>query len=276
MINVENLWFSYYPDKPVLKNINVVFEEGQLYFILGDNGSGKTTLVKHLNGLLKPEKGRVVVDGIDTREAPVSELSKKVSVVFQYPEKMFYLPTVKEELETTLKNFGVDVDEAEVKRILEEYGLERYLGTSPYRLSGGEQRILTIAIMSSWSPKYLVLDEPTVGLDGYFRGRLRNLILKRMEDGYTTIVVTHDIEFSMLFDSQLIILESGSIAYKGRSGDLADLHLSRYGLVKPTVLRAIEMMWRRKIASKEYAASYCPVFAAASGEVYRRLCTGRR
>ncbi len=269
MIVIDNLWFGYHQKKPVLKGINLCIGEGELTFILGDNGSGKTTLLKHLNGLLKPNEGTVEVDGLDTRTTPVSELARKISIVFQQPEKMFYSPTVEEEVINTLSNFNLRISRREIINLLKEYGLEQYLDGSPYNLSGGEQRILTIAIMNSWNPKYLVLDEPTVGLDGIYREKLRILIGNRLEKGYTTIVATHDIEFALLFNAKLVVIHDGRIVYEGHTYDLINNKVvDKYGLILPTYSKALHMMYKKGILTD--VRDYCGVFSEISVEVYRR------
>ena len=167
MIEVSNVWFSYDKKRYVLKEINAEFHEGRYYAIMGDNGSGKTTLLKHLNGLLKPDKGKILVDGLDTATTPVSVLSRKVALSFQNPEDMFFSNTVYDEVAFALKNFGYKEDKIDelTRRALSIFNLDRYLNYSPFNLSEGEKRRLAIACIYVWGPKYLVLDEPTAGQD---------------------------------------------------------------------------------------------------------------
>ncbi len=266
MIRVENLWYTYDGGNYVLRDVSLEIVEGEIYYILGDNGSGKTTLIRHLNGLLKPSRGRVLVDGLDTRETPVSRLAEKVSIVFQNPEKMFYMPTVIEEISTTLRNFGVENPDQRAEEILREYGLSRYRDRSPFTLSGGEKRILSIAIMTGWSPRYLVLDEPTIGLDGDYRRRLQWAIDRHLSRGGAVVIVTHDMELVLEREGRVVILSGGQVVYRGYTQELIDLdpgQLGRYGLVKPTYARSTSYMKTGGVI-RDYHG-YCGVFAEVAG-----------
>ncbi len=247
MIEFRNVWFRYTDDDPyVLKNINLVIDKGELTAIVGENGSGKTTLIKHINGLLKPVKGEVYVDGESTRDIPISKLAEKVSIVFQYPERMFFNPTVKEEMISTLSNFGYTEKEAMdiAIEILSRFGLEDYLERSPFSLSGGEQRRLSIAIALSWSPEYVILDEPTIGLDGTSRKTLIDMIHEILRDGKTVIIVSHDINFILEFKTRLIILNDGEIKYDGpiRMDSNYKIPFHKYGLQPPKIIKLLEML----------------------------------
>lgn len=266
MISIENLWYTYDGKNYVLRDVSLEIREGEIYYILGDNGSGKTTLIRHLNGLLKPSRGKVLVDGIETRETSVSKLAEKVSIVFQNPEKMFYMPTVIEEIVTTLKNFGVEKPEERAEEILREYDLSRYRERSPFTLSGGEKRILSIAIMTSWEPAYLVLDEPTIGLDGDYRRRLQLAIDKQLSRGGTVVIVTHDMELVLEREANVVILSGGQVVYMGETKELIDLDpelLASYGIVKPTYARSTSYMRDRGIITEYH--DYCGIFAEVAG-----------
>jgi len=246
MIEFKNVSFKYLETQDyVLKDINLAIREGEVVSIVGDNGSGKTTLVKHMNGLLKPVKGEVYVDGVNTRDAPVSELARKVALVYQYPERMFFNPTVKEEISSTLVNFGIegDLNDEIVENILRRFGLYRYRDRSPFSLSGGEQRRLSIAIAISWNPKYLILDEPTIGLDGDARKELVKTIYELIESDKTVILVTHDMNFILEFDSRVILLNKGVIIFDGPLKKFMDeIPIHEYGLSKPGVIDLIKKL----------------------------------
>lgn len=225
MIEFRNVWFKYDENEDyALKNINLVIEKGEILSILGDNGSGKTTLIRHMNGLLKPIKGDVLVDEVNTRDISISELSKKVAIVFQYPEKMFFSPTVEDELRYTLINFGFDEKELDerVDHILKEFRLEDFKDRAPFSLSGGEQRRLSIAIAVSWNPDYIVLDEPTTGLDGEARRDLTNIIEKILSKGKTVVIVSHDLEYLFELSPRVILMNNGQIKFQGKFGELLE------------------------------------------------------
>lgn len=241
----ENVYYKYPgEERYVLSNINLEIGEGEVVAILGDNGAGKTTLVKHINGLLKPTKGTVYVDGVKTSEVEVSTLARKVALVFQYPEKMFFSESVYEEVGFALKNFGFE--EALIKRIvkktLKTFWLWEYRDRSPFTLSGGEQRRLALASVLSWDPKYIVLDEPTAGQDAIQREILTHLIRRKIREGKTVMLVSHDVEFIADFSLRTILLKDGEIIYDGEASGLfrrKDI-LNEAGLEQPVLYELAE------------------------------------
>ncbi len=243
MISVEGLYFSYTGrmDDLVLDNVSLEIREGEALAILGDNGAGKTTLIKHFNGLLKPTKGVVYVDGVDTRRASVSELSAKVGVVFQYPEKMFFNKTVYDEIAFGLRNFGYNEKTIEriVDNVLSIFWLSKYKYESPFSLSGGEQRRLAIASVIAWNPKYIILDEPTAGQDAIQRELITNLINIFIERGKTVVIVTHDVEYVAENFKRVILMDRGRIIYDGEVSDLFRRRslLERCNLLQPTIYK---------------------------------------
>lgn len=219
----ENVYYRYPgEERYVLSNINLEIGEGEVVAIMGDNGAGKTTLVKHLNGLIKPTRGAVYIDGVKTSDVGVSTLARKVALVFQYPEKMFFSESVYEEVAFALKNFGFE--ERLINRIVEKtlktFWLWEYRDRSPFTLSGGEQRRLALASVLSWDPKYIVLDEPTAGQDAIQREILTHLIRRKIDEGKTIILVSHDVEFIADFSPRTILLKDGEIIFDGEASDL--------------------------------------------------------
>src|SRR2546425_3607099 len=152
---------------------------------MGENGAGKTTLAKHLNGLLKPSQGRVLVDGEDTRKVSVAKLSRKVGLVFQNPDHLLFSETVKDEVAFGLKNFGFapDVVEKQVERTLEALGLSEYADTSPFLLSGGERKRGALACTLSTPPDSLLPDRATIGPDYPQKERVREFFLPPYSQG---------------------------------------------------------------------------------------------
>jgi len=251
MIKMENVWFSYDGRKYALKGINAEFHEGNYYAILGDNGSGKTTLLKHLNGLLKPNKGRVLVDGLDTKKIPVSILSKKIALSFQNPEAMFFSSTVYDEIAFALRNFGYkkEVIDRLVGKVLSIFDLDRYSNYSPFNLSEGEKRRLAIACVYAWEPKYLVLDEPTAGKDQIQRELLVYVIKHVVRQGRTVIIASHDVEFIAETKPYIYLLKEGEILREGPAEEvlLDEKVLEKAGLIVPYIAQVF-----RSLDSKRY------------------------
>ena len=185
--------------------------------IMGPNGSGKTTLVKMFNGLLLPTTGRVTVDDIDTRSTTISQLSKKVGVIFQSPEKNFFSETVRDEIAFGPKNMGFTADEvnAVVDDVSGKFGLRNYLTANPFDLSGGEKRRLSMASVLAWKPDVIVLDEPTIGLDYQYRVFLIDLIRDLRKEGKSIVTVTHDIDFALQTSERTALLSEGCVVWQG-------------------------------------------------------------
>lgn len=169
-IQVEHLTHTYMTDSPfaatALEDVSLTIEDGELIGLLGHTGSGKTTLVQHLNGLLKPTSGKVVVDGLDITEKDVSllEVRRRVGLVFQYPEYQLFEETVAKDVAFGPKNLGLSEQEVDqrVRYALQEVGLvyEDIAERSPFELSGGQMRRVAIAGVLAMRPKTLILDEP--------------------------------------------------------------------------------------------------------------------
>jgi energy-coupling factor transport system ATP-binding protein len=189
---------------------------------MGQNGAGKTTLVKHFNGLLKPTKGQVIVDGVDVTKVSVAKLSRNVGFVFQNPDHQLFSENVEEEISFALKNFGFNenIIENRVTWALNLLGLTQYRKTSPFMLSGGERKRVALASVLAWDPRILILDEPTIGQDYQQKEKLRQFILQMKTQGKTIIIVTHDVEFVAECNPRVLLMREGKIIADGEAGDI--------------------------------------------------------
>lgn len=220
-IVINHLTFAYTQGgkklEPTLKDLNFTIEEGSFLGIIGHTGSGKSTFVKHLNGLMLPEKDAVLVDGHD-----VSVKSKRktvrslVGMVFQYPEYQLFAETVFDDISFGPHNMGLD--EAEIKkRVLNAMQLvgldpDRFSARSPFDLSGGERRRTAIAGVLAMHPKYLVLDEPMAGLDPLGRREILALLEKlRAESGCTIIMISHSMDDIANHATKVLVLDKGAV-----------------------------------------------------------------
>ncbi len=224
-----------------LQNVNLKVQPGDFVAIMGENGAGKTTLAKHLNGLLKPSTGNVIVDGEDTRKVSVAHLSRKVGLVFQNPDHLLFSETVKQEVAYGLKNLGFapDVVEKQVMRTLEALDLAGYADTSPFLLSGGERKRVAMAAILAWEPDYLVLDEPTIGQDYQQKERLRNFIFQLYSQGKAVVMISHDVEFVAESNPEVVLLSKGKIVAQGNADRVLskDDVVEKASLVKPQMAR---------------------------------------
>jgi energy-coupling factor transporter ATP-binding protein EcfA2 len=220
-ISIEDVSFSYEQDKKnnfVLKDISYSILPGDSVLLLGPNGSGKTTLLKLIMGLLKPTKGKIRIDDVDTSKASVFEISKKVSMIFQNPEKQFFAETVREELSFGLKNRGLREEEIKkkVEEVAKKFGLFEYLDKSPFDLSGGEKRRLSIASIIILDPEVLIVDEPTAGLDFQYRNLMISIIRGFLETRNKSLVVaTHDIDFGLRIANKAAVINEGKLVWSG-------------------------------------------------------------
>jgi energy-coupling factor transport system ATP-binding protein len=241
MISLEKVSFTYRSGRQALDMVDLNIQGGDFVAIMGENGAGKTTLAKHLNGLLKPTTGRVLVDGEDTRKVSVAHLSRKVGLVFQNPDHLLFSETVRDEVGFALKNFGfpLEVVEKQVGRTLEALDLTEYADTSPFLLSGGERKRVALASILAWEPDYLVLDEPTIGQDYQQKERLRNFILQLYSQGKAVVMITHDVEFVAESNPKVMLLSNGRIVAQGDADKILsrDELVEKASLVKPQMSR---------------------------------------
>ena len=225
-IQVEHLTHTYMPGSPfsavALNDVSLTIEDGELIGLLGHTGSGKTTLVQHLNGLIKPTSGRVVVDGLDLTQKGVSllEVRKKVGLVFQYPEYQLFEETVAKDIAFGPRNMGLDAEEIDrrVRGAMLQVGLnyDEVAERSPFELSGGQMRRVAIAGVLAMRPRVLILDEPTAGLDPAGR----NSILQMIRDlhaagGLTVIMVSHSMDDISTLATRLVVMSRGELVMTG-------------------------------------------------------------
>ena len=216
LVVFEDVWYQYPSGITALRGISLEFRRGELVAIVGANGSGKTTLIKHLNGLLKPSRGRVLVFGVDTRKSSVARLARHVGLVFQNPLNQFFADTVWDEVAFALKNFEGRVNSEKILGVLRELGIDHLKDRSPFEASLGEQKRVALASILVYEPEILALDEPTAGLDYRSKMTLLSILLKLRREGRTVILVSHDLEFiARARIDRLIVLSEGKVVFDG-------------------------------------------------------------
>ncbi len=224
-VKFSNVSYRYNKnDMFALNNVNFTLDKNEIIFILGHTGSGKSTLVQHLNGLLFPCDGEVIIEvedkvfNVNSKEKNIKELRKNVGLVFQFPENQLFESSVLRDVMFAPRNFGYKENEAEqlAKESLNLLGIgEEYFKRSPFDLSGGEKRKVAIAGVLASKPKILVLDEPTSSLDNKSTREFFNLIKKLKEDGVMVIVVSHDVNLCYEYADKVMILNKGNLEYFG-------------------------------------------------------------
>lgn len=218
-----------------LQEISFSVEDGELVVLAGRNGAGKTVLMKHLNGLLSPTSGEVLVHG-----QPISRdllaARQAVGLVFQDPDNQFVGQTVRDDVSFGPENLRLTEREIEdrTQAALEAVGLTELTEQQPHLLSGGEKRRLAIAGVLAMHPALLILDEPFSGLDYPGTRQVLGELLKLHEGGHTLLVITHEVEKILGHATRLIIMEGGRIAEDGNPEELVD-RLERYGVRPPVI-----------------------------------------
>jgi len=200
--------------RQLLDSIDLQVHAGESVAIVGANGAGKTTLIKHFNGLYRPQHGRVNVLGRDTRTTPVSELARSVGMVFQHPDDQLFCASVRDEVAIGARVMGV-FDPARLRDVLQALQLEPLADRSPFALSAGEKRRLTLAAAMMTDPPILVLDEPTTGLDWPARQALAKYICEQIAVGRTMVIVTHDLDFAGTVASRWLVMAGGRLVADG-------------------------------------------------------------
>ena len=210
-----------------LDDVNIEIKEGEFVALIGHTGSGKSTLIQHMNGLLKPSSGRIIVDGVDITKDGVklTDIRKKVGLVFQYSEYQLFEETIEKDIEYGPRNLGLDQEEItrRVKRSMEMVGLdyETYRDKSPFDLSGGQKRRVAIAGVVAMEPKVLILDEPTAGLDPKGRDDILAQI-KTLHDNYkmTIVLVSHSMEDVGKLAERIIVMNKGKVQLEGTPAEV--------------------------------------------------------
>ena len=224
IISIENVSFEYKNEEtgethPVLNGVCASIREGEFLAILGHNGSGKSTLAKHLNAILVPTAGRVVVDGIDTAdEKNLFEIRRRVGMVFQNPDNQMVANIVEEDVAFAPENLGVPRDELRLRvdEALSSVNMSQFATHAPHMLSGGQKQRIAIAGVLAMQPEILVLDEPTAMLDPVGRSEIVGTI-KRLnrEKGMTVVLITHYMEEAAEAD-RVIVMNDGKIEMEGK------------------------------------------------------------
>ena len=260
IIRVENLTHTYSAGTPfersAVAGLHMDVMPGEFLGIIGHTGSGKSTLIQHLNGLLKPTSGRVLLDGQDIWEKPkeIRKVRFQVGLVFQYPEYQLFEETVYKDIAFGPGNMGLDKEEIDrrVRQAAAFVGLdESLLDKSPFELSGGQKRRVAIAGVIAMEPRVLILDEPTAGLDPAGREKiLRQIRTYHEEKGTTVILVSHSMEEIAQNVDRIVVLKGGNTYMDGtpRQVFARAEELEAVGLDVPQVTRVAMALRRRGVA----------------------------
>jgi energy-coupling factor transport system ATP-binding protein len=218
MVELKHVCYTYQKGTPdTLKDINIRIGRGEFVALAGQNGAGKTTLLKLLNGISKPTCGTVTVNGVSTKDVPVSRMAASVGFLFQNADHQIFSQTVREELAFGLNNIGVEKAEAErrVEETAARLNLTAKLDKNPFHLSRGERQRVALASVLALQTPVLVLDEPTTGQDYRECIEIMEIVRQQNESGTTVIMVSHDMELVSDYAKRVILLCEGSVLEDG-------------------------------------------------------------
>lgn len=264
-IKLSNIYHTYSKGTPferlALNNVSLEIAKGEIVAIIGHTGSGKSTLVQHLNGLLKPDQGQATIDDIDitAKGAQAKAARQQVGMVFQYPEHQLFAETVFEDIAFGPRNKGVEEEAVakQVREAMEFVGLdyETFAQRSPFQLSGGQMRRVAIAGVVAMNPDYLVLDEPSAGLDP----RSRNAVFKEIMSlhksrGIAIVLVTHSMEEAVKYADRLLVINAGKVLFDGTPAEIFKEHaaeLVEVGVDVPQVYKLADLLRQNGVALPE-------------------------
>ncbi|MGL5717566.1 MAG: energy-coupling factor transporter ATPase [Paraclostridium sp.] len=249
-IIVENLTHIYNEGMPfaskALDCISLEIKDRDFVGLIGHTGSGKSTLIQHLNGILKPSSGKILINGFDitSPDLNLTEVRKRVGVVFQYPEYQLFEETVAKDIAFGPSNLGLEEEEINnrVKTSMNAVGLkyDEFKDKSPFELSGGQKRRVAIAGVIAMNPEVLILDEPTAGLDPSGRDEIFKLIKQLHKEKHMTIILSsHSMDDMAKLAKTIIVMNSGKVEFMGSPREIFKNHsntLKNIGLDIPQVL----------------------------------------
>lgn len=238
MIEFRDVRASYDGSAPILKGVSFTIRDGEFVAFVGTNGAGKSTTMRLMNGLLKPDAGQVLIDGVPTSDLRTSELARRVGFLFQNPDSQICCNTVREELLFGFKALGLDGPDADsrVDAIVEEFAFDP--DDDPFLLNRGARQLLALASIVVLAPPVVVLDEPTTGLDYCECVKVMDIIRRIHERGTTVVMVCHDMEVVADYAARCIVMSGGEVVDDAPTFDVLRNRetLERASLVPPQIV----------------------------------------
>lgn len=246
---MENLCYTYDGnDERALDGMNLKIRRGRKVAFLGGNGSGKSTFFLCLNGIRRPDDGRILINGTPVKytRKGLLDLRRKVGIVFQEPDDQLFSASVYQEISFGLMNLGVDEAEAErkVERVIEELGITPFQDRPAHALSGGQKKLVAIADILVMHPEVMILDEPTAALDPKHTRIVQDIIGKLTESGITVLMATHDMDYAYGWADEIVLMHEGKVLRSGPPAEVCSDRqaLEQTNLEMPSVLRLYEIM----------------------------------
>lgn len=256
VIQAENLSYSYEEnDRKALDGLSVRIGRGRKVAFMGGNGSGKSTFFLCLNGILRPDEGRVLIDGepVSYTRKGLLDVRKKVGIVFQEPDNQLFSASVFQEISFGILNLGVDEETArrEVERVIRELEITPFQNRPAHALSGGQKKQVAIADILVMHPEIMILDEPASALDAAHTKKVHELIRGLTEQGITVLMSLHDIDYAWAWADEIVLMHEGKVMKQGTPREVCEDEeaLKKAGLARPGVLRIYEKLKGRGMLS---------------------------
>ena len=249
VIQAENLSYSYEEnDRKALDGLSVRIGRGRKVAFMGGNGSGKSTFFLCLNGILRPDEGRVLIDGepVSYTRKGLLDVRKKVGIVFQEPDNQLFSASVFQEISFGILNLGVDEETArlEVEKVIRELEITPFQNRPAHALSGGQKKQVAIADILVMHPEIMILDEPASALDAAHTKKVHELIRGLTEQGITVLMSLHDIDYAWAWADEIVLMHEGKVMKQGTPQEVCEDEeaLKKAGLARPGVLRIYEKL----------------------------------
>ena len=249
VIQAENLSYSYEEnDREALDGLSVRIGRGRKVAFMGGNGSGKSTFFLCLNGILRPDEGRVLIDGepVSYTRKGLLDVRKKVGIVFQEPDNQLFSASVFQEISFGILNLGVDEETArrEVEKVIRELEITPFQNRPAHALSGGQKKQVAIADILVMHPEIMILDEPASALDAAHTKKVHELIRGLTEQGITVLMSLHDIDYAWAWADEIVLMHEGKVMKQGTPREVCEDEeaLKKAGLARPGVLRIYEKL----------------------------------
>ena len=256
VIEAENLSYSYEEnDRKALDGLSVRIGRGRKVAFMGGNGSGKSTFFLCLNGILRPDEGRVLIDGepVSYTRKGLLDVRKKVGIVFQEPDNQLFSASVFQEISFGILNLGVDEETArrEVEKVIRELEITPFQNRPAHALSGGQKKQVAIADILVMHPEIMILDEPASALDAAHTKKVHELIRGLTEQGITVLMSLHDIDYAWAWADEIVLMHEGKVMKQGTPREVCEDEeaLKKAGLARPGVLRISEKLKGRGMLS---------------------------
>ena len=256
VIEAENLSYSYEEnDRKALDGLSVRIGRGKKVAFMGGNGSGKSTFFLCLNGILRPDKGRVLIDGkpVSYTRKGLLEVRKKVGIVFQEPDNQLFSASVFQEISFGILNLGTEEETArkEVEQVIRELDITPFKDRPAHALSGGQKKQVAIADILVMHPQVMILDEPASALDAVHTKKVHELIRRLTEQGITVLMSLHDIDYAWFWADEIVLMDRGRVIRQGTPREVCEdeAALRQAGLERPAVLRIYEKLKDKGVLS---------------------------